>query len=75
MLPEYLQSYMDAWRALSIARGFTVATGFNKAIKIPAALAVSEILTAADEYGLPRRDFLFIAQLLDQTYLAHELAS
>lgn len=72
-LPDYLQPYMQAFRSLNAARTFTVAVGAAKALRLPEPLVVSEILTMADEYGLPRREFLFIAQAMDQTYMAHEL--
>lgn len=63
---------MEAFWALSTARTFTVASGLSKAMRLPMPLAVSEILTAADEFGLPRREFLRVAQMLDHVYLAHE---
>ena len=72
VLPDYLVPWMDAWQTLNGARTFTIAAGATKVLRLPFPLAISEILAVADEYGLPRRDFLHIAQALDQVYLDHE---
>lgn len=72
-LPYHLAAWMEAFHALSMARGLIVASNATKALRIPQPLAVSEILTAADAFGLPRQEFLHVAQILDQAYLAHEI--
>jgi hypothetical protein len=74
VLGPRLSVWMAAFHTVNAGRHYTIAATMAKAIRLPQPLSVSEILTVADIYGLPRREFLIICQLLDQLYMARQLA-
>ncbi len=73
-LPDSLVPWMDAFNAASAARGFVIAAGATKVIRLPLPLTIGEILTTAEAFGLPREEFLHVAQILDHVYMAADAA-